>query len=270
MVLVTSDATYGDLVAELVRREEQVRQHDPVGVHRARVACRRLRALVKAYRLEEADELGDELRWLGQELAGARDGYVVHQLLVHMLAEEPPGLVADSARRRVERTYGGTVPVPDALDSERYVALRTALESLDPERPSGRALRKRVRTALDRVADRYDVVTDQCSDEAMHDLRKAAKRLRYTAELWSPDGGKDARRVEKATKRLTQHLGMRQDTVVTRAHLLRLTDAASAEGEPTFTYGRLHAREQARAEGLDAALPEVWRRFIGPARRSTC
>jgi hypothetical protein len=40
-------------------------------------------------------------------------------------------------------------------------------------------------------------------------------------------------------------LGERQDTVVAREHLLALADDAGTAGEPTFTYGLLHARQEA-------------------------
>jgi CHAD domain-containing protein len=249
-------------VAALDRDVDAVRRREPEGVHRARIDCRRLRAVLPR------GPLRDELRWVGEQLSASRDRYVVHQLLVRMVVEEPPGLVAESVARRLERTYGGSRPAPEVFESPRFAAVRSALGALEPE---ARVTRARVRKELDRVGRRYRVVADRPGDDlAMHDLRKAAKRLRYTAEAWEPDGGKDARRLAAAAKRLTQHLGERQDTVVVRAHLLALADAAAAEGEPTFTYGRLHAREQARAEALDAALPAVWERFTGPATRSTC
>ena len=249
-------------VAALDRDVDAVRRREAEGVHRARIDCRRLRAVLPR------GPLGDELRWLGDQLSASRDRYVVHQILVRMVVEEPPDLVPGSVARRLERTYGGTRPVPDALDSERFAALRAALGALEPQPP---VTRQRVRRELDRVVRRHRLVVGRPVDDlAMHDLRKAAKRLRYTAEAWEPDGGRDARRLASAAKRLTQHLGERQDTVVVRAHLLALADAAGAAGEPTFTYGRLHAREQTRAEALDAALPAVWERFTGPATRSTC
>ena len=257
-------------VAALDRDVAAARRGEPEGVHRARIDCRRLRAVLPR------GPLAEELRWLGDQLSASRDRYVVHQRLARMVVEEPPGLVPGSVALRLERTYGGTRPVPDALDSPRFTALRATLAGLEPQPP---VTRQRVRTELDRVARRYQATAGRPGDDlAMHDLRKAAKRLRYTAEAWEPDAGEDARRLAAAAKRLTQHLGERQDTVVVRAHLLRLAEAAAAEGEPTFTYGRLHAREQARAEALDAALPAVWERFTGsvtgsvtgPATRSTC
>lgn len=272
---MSSPSTLAEQVAELVRREEQVRVRDPEGVHRARVACRRLRAVLPAYRRllgrDVIEPLREDLRWLGSELGEARDRHVVHEILCQMLAQEPGDLVDDVVVRRVERTYGGAEQVPPALDSERHAALLSALEGLPDVHPEERDLRRRVRKDVERVLSRYDAVaTTENRDAALHDVRKAAKRLRYAAEAWRTADGRDARRVAKAAKRLASHLGERQDTVVSRARILDLARAASTAGEPTFTYGRLHAREQQRAEALDAALPEVWRRFTGPATRSTC
>ncbi|HEU5036172.1 MAG TPA: CHAD domain-containing protein [Nocardioides sp.] len=255
----------GRQVAALDDDVAAVRRREPEGVHHARIDCRRLRAVLGTH--DGVGALRDELRWLGDQLSEARDRYVVHQLLTRMLLEEPRDLVADTVVRRIERTYGGAQPVPEALGSPRFVALRTGLGSLAPDAGVHRA---RVRRELDRVAARYEQAVAHGDDLAMHDLRKAAKRLRYVAEAWEEGDGADARRLVRAAKRLTQHLGDRQDTVVVRAHLVRLAAEAAAAGEPTFTYGRLHARAQARAEALDAALPAVWERFTGPATRSTC
>jgi hypothetical protein len=78
------------------------------------------------------------------------------------------------------------------------------------------------------------------------------------------------RRLTRAAKDLTSYLGERQDTVASREQIVRLARAALDSDEPTFTYGRLHAREEARAVELDAGLEKEWRRLTGPARRSTC
>jgi len=279
MRAMSSSAGLAAQVAKLVGREEQVRRRDPEGVHRARVATRRLRAVLAAYRpvldREVSDPLREELRWFGNELSGSRDRHVVHQLLTRMLAEEPRGLVAEQVVRRVEREYGGSGPVTGAIDSHRYAALRAALTGLPDVHPDEPVLRRQVCRDVARVVARHDGLAPAVDpDAAMHDVRKAAKRLRYSAEAWQPVGGKNARRTVRAARRLTSHLGERQDTVLVRVHLLGLADEAAAAGEPTFTYGRLHAREQRRAEDLDAALPEVWRRFLGgvtwPGTRSTC
>jgi CHAD domain-containing protein len=249
-----------------------VRRGEPDGVHRARIDCRRLRSLLATFRpwfdRDVSEPLRDELRWLAGTLSDARDRHVVAELLLGMLADEPPELVAGPVASRVRRS----LPVLAVeIDPERYAALRAWLERLAVEPEVDTSVRKRVRKEVKRVRRRYDAVAGaEQPDEALHDLRKAAKRLRYAAETWAPSGGKDAKRVKKAARRLTSHLGERQDTVVTRAQLVELAREAAAAGEPTFTYGRLHERETRRAADLDTALAEVWDRFTGPATRSTC
>lgn len=281
-----ADLLHARLAAQLEALDRElvaVRAGHPEGVHQARIASRRLRSALATFRslldARTTDPLRVELRWLGLSLSDARDRYVVGQRLLQLLAEEPVGLVAGPVEARVRATYLAPTEVPGALASDRWRALRVALGDLvdrppwttRADRPADGVARTRVRREVARVHDRYDalaVAPDH--DLAMHDLRKAAKRLRYAAETWEPVGGADAARVVAAAKTLTSHLGDRQDTIVSRAHLAALARAAEADGEQTFTYGRLHAREQGRAESLDAALPTLWDAFIEPATRSTC
>jgi CHAD domain-containing protein len=90
--------------------------------------------------------------------------------------------------------------------------------------------------------------------EALHAVRKAAKRVRYATEIAIPELG-GAADVARAAKRIQQVLGELQDTVVTRELCRRFGVAAFAQGENAFTFGRLHALEQARAE---RAVQEFW------------
>jgi CHAD domain-containing protein len=90
----------------------------------------------------------------------------------------------------------------------------------------------------------------------LHDVRKAAKRLRYTAEVAGPLLGRRTRRVRKWAKRVQETLGERQDTVLTRERCRTLGLAAAAAGENAWSYGRLHALEQARARQAEEAF---WR-----------
>ena len=256
-----------------------VRAGHPEGVHQARIACRRLRSALATFRPlfdpDVTEPVREELRWLGQSLSDSRDRYVVGQLLLHQLADEPLSFTVGPTASRLRSTYLSPAEVPEALDSERFTDLRVRLGLLvdDPpwtakaDRRAAKAARKRVRADVARVRDRYDVLdTAPDHDVAMHDLRKAAKRLRYAAETWEPVGGEDASCVVAAAKLLTSHLGDRQDTIVSRAHLVALAREADAAGEPTFTYGRLHAREQLRADAMDAELPDLWERFTAVVR----
>ena len=79
--------------------------------------------------------------------------------------------------------------------------------------------------------------TKRTRDDAIHRIRKRAKRLRYTAAATG------AKKVSKRAKELQSLLGDHQDSVVSREHLLQQADAAHAAGEDTFTYGLLYQQE---------------------------
>jgi CHAD domain-containing protein len=98
-------------------------------------------------------------------------------------------------------------------------------------------------------------------DAALHEARKSAKRLRYAAESAVPLFGKRARRLAKAAHGIQKILGHHQDSVVAREVLRELGAQAPAKAENGFTYGRLHALEQAIATDSEAAFRKAWKRF---------
>jgi len=271
-------------VAELFRRDSEVRRGVPDAVHQVRVACRRLRGALATFGplVDPAitDPLRDELRWLAHSLGAARDAEVVHDRLRAMVAQEPSDLLVGPVRRRIDRTYAtrareNNASVDAVLGSDRYLALLAGLDTLVAAPPwthraddSARdvALR-RIRKDWKRLQRR--VTTAQAStgvdelaahDEALHAARKAAKRLRYSCEAVEPVWGKEARRLRKSAQHITRVLGERQDTVVSRHDLAAISSAAQAADESTFTYGRLHAREEALAETLQLEFDRVWRK----------
>src|SRR5262249_6619790 len=77
---------------------------DPEGVHQLRVATRRLRALVGAYRHHIDDQvhsfLADELRWLQLQLGPARDWDVFIDQGLRPLRQRLPNEMALEALRR--------------------------------------------------------------------------------------------------------------------------------------------------------------------------
>ncbi|MFC6285309.1 CHAD domain-containing protein [Nocardioides sp. GCM10027113] len=290
-------------VAELHTRAAQALTGDPEGVHRTRVASRRLRSALGTFRplldRQVTDPLRDELRWLGRALAPARDTEVVRLRLTALLDEEPAveaSARADAeARRRLEETLTGQareagVEADEALTSARFTDLVAALDRLVAEPPfAGKASSpaedvlprlvrrdwKRLRRALAAVpaaGDGAGAGTDEgAHDAAIHEVRKDAKRLRYAAESLVPLWGDEAESLVVAAKRLTTHLGERQDAVTSLQHVRRLADQADAAGESSAPWGALRAVELRRTADLDAALEELWtevsdkrhRRFLG-------
>ncbi|SDR85228.1 CYTH and CHAD domain-containing protein [Actinopolymorpha singaporensis] len=283
-------ATYiADQRDAIITLDPGVRRGDPEAVHKMRVACRRLRSTLRTFRpfLDRArtDPLGAELRWLAGELGMLRDSQVQAERLRAAVDAEPAELVIGSVERRIGdhfATEAGQASgrVAAALDSPRYSALLDNLDALveaTAGQDAGAAeLRRRARKALRRVDRRLDraaalsarpearpsvtpplpgVVRDRST--ALHEARKAAKRARYAAEALAAVGGKDARRLVKALKRLQKVLGAHQDSVVARQTLRDLGVRAHLDHENAFTYGLLHAREQAAAERALEDLPAV-------------
>jgi len=89
-------------------------------------------------------------------------------------------------------------------------------------------------------------------------MRKAAKRLRYAAEIAQPALGRPAKQLVKAVKATQELLGEHQDSVVARG-LLRELGAAAADGGNGFAFGWLLRDEQARAQRVEDDLDAAWK-----------
>ncbi len=263
-------------VAALQAADVLLRTDQPDAVHQVRVAARRLRSTFASFRkvLDRAvtDPLRDELAWLGGQLADARDDEVALDHLRALVAAEPEELVLGPVAARLQQAelrevQGGADRARLTLSEPRYLALLDGLHGLLAEPPFtdqarsdvASVLQSATRRSVRKLRRRLDAArraTGDARGAALHEVRKAAKQLRYTAEVGRGEERR-MRRVARAAKLAQQVLGERQDTVVTRELCRRLGVVAAAAGENTFTYGRLHALEQARGE---RAEQEFWDR----------
>ena len=260
---VAATATFDDPVHVAVAEEidnllawdRAVRADVDDSVHQMRVTTRKIRSLLQAsestFGLSDDAWILDELRQLASVLGIARDAEVLAQRYEAALDELPEELVRGPVRERLvegahRRYRSGWRKSLAAMRSQRYFRLLDALEDLvaaeppmpeEGEEPSADATiesgYKRVRKHAKR-ADRAEV---EQRDEALHRIRKGAKRLRYTAAATGAKG------VSDAAKDIQTLLGDHQDSVVSRAHLSQQADAAHAAGEDTFTFGLLYERE---------------------------
>ncbi len=284
------DGTAGRLWAEHVaeqtarlhRYDARLRAEPPDSVHRLRIAARTLRSALTTFGpvLDRTvtDPVREELRWLGQELAPARDAQVLREHLLELTAAEPPELVIGTVATRIDDELGadqrdGLAKAHATLDSERYLRLLDALDELLATPPllpgAARSARKVSRRLLARdlrrlqraVGEIADASGQSERDAGYHEARKKAKRLRYAAEAVAPALGKRARKLGKAAKAQQQILGTHQDAVTARRRLRELGVEAHLAGENGFTFGRLHGLEQARAERAEAEFESAWARF---------
>ncbi|ARE76530.1 metal-binding protein [Streptomyces sp. Sge12] len=273
----------------LVAQDPAVRRALPDSVHQMRVASRRLRSAFKTYRkvIDRAatDPIGEELRWLAAELGVDRDQEVLLERIQGHLGELPRTLLIGPVRSRLRvwntaRRSGSRRRALAVLDSARYVALLDALDALldspplkqAAARPPQEVLPKAVLRDYERLAGRVatglSLDAGHERDLALHDARKAAKRLRYAAESAEPVLGKPAKHLAKAGKSVQNLLGDHQDSVVAREALRGLGAQATAAGESAFTWGVLHAREESLAERRERELPDIWSEASDPALRA--
>ncbi|MFP5416939.1 MAG: CHAD domain-containing protein, partial [Actinomycetes bacterium] len=223
--------------------EEGVRADAPDAVHKSRVATRRLRSLLKTFRplfdRDRTDALRVELRWLGEALGAPRDAEVLKEEFGDLLSQLGPDAVPPDARDRLlghldEQHAQGHAALVEALDGPRMDALRAALVALlvEPplegaaDRPADEVLPKLRRRAIDEVASLRKWARHEPGElERWHEVRKAAKAVRYATEALvgaMPELEDDAELWEA----VTEAFGVVQDTVVAGD----LIDAAAGAG----------------------------------------
>lgn len=259
-------------VEQLVVWDRAVRADVYDSVHQMRVITRKIRSLLQAsegaFGISDDAWILDELRQLAAVLGVARDAEVLAERYERAIDELPAELVRGPVRERLvdgaKKHYkSGLRRSLIAMRSERYFRLLDALEGLvaaePPPTPPGEepaqltidSAYRRVRKAAKAAAQAADTE----KDEALHRIRKGAKRLRYTAAA-TGEG-----KVSERAKTIQTLLGDHQDSVVSRTHLSRQAEAAQAAGEDTFTYGLLYQLEDNLArrsrEQLDDALKKL-------------
>lgn len=288
-------ALTGALAADIDRllsAEPDVRVDIDDSVHQMRVATRRLRSILRsAKRLLDADaatETRTELAWLADVLGGARDAEVRAERFAALLdgyrEEAETGSAAtsglESATQRLldtdRRRYATAhTHILSALDDARYQALRERLSHWKTKPPlrGSRATQPATKffcAMLQRDKERVDRLVLEEAEvapaerlEKLHDIRKAAKRLRYACAAAEPVLGDPARRLGKQAKRVQTVLGDHRDAVESRAVILERANEARAAGADTAVFEVFAATEQEAAlralSGYPAAveaLPE--------------
>ncbi|MEV5592497.1 CYTH and CHAD domain-containing protein [Streptomyces sp. NPDC052496] len=275
-------------VRALVELDPAVRRDVPDSVHQMRVATRRLRSAFRSYGAvldrSATDPIGVELKWLAGELGVDRDREVLAERLRAGLADLPRTLRLGPVAARLRlwsqrRRLGSRESLLAVLDGARHLALLDSLHALlaaPPLRPAAarpparvmvKAVLKDYRRLDGRMAAALAAPPGTERDEALHAARKAAKRVRYTAEAARPVLGRPAKKFATRMKRVQQLLGDHQDSVVARAALRDLAVQAHSAGEGGFSFGLLYGREEAAAAARERELPEVWRKASKKAHR---
>jgi CHAD domain-containing protein len=103
-----------------------------------------------------------------------------------------------------------------------------AVEGLDPAGPLRPNAARIVRTRLDELRDFAGSALAPDASRAQHDMRIAAKRLRYLLEIFDPCLGEEARTAGRAAKQLQSVLGDLHDCDLMLPRVEGIESAAAA------------------------------------------
>src|SRR5215831_1635721 len=252
---------------------------DPEGPHQLRVGLRRLRSAFSVFTLvlqsPELARLGEEARWLGEEVGRLRDIDVVNDIVRREADSHPgePGLstLADGLSEQAAEVRGQlrkclTEARAQAflIDLARFAETRGWLVPQDFGRTeqlaalsvlAASALSKRWRKVGKRARGLKTLDVGQ-----RHELRKELKKLRYAVEFLSPLFL--AKRVEpfvKRLKKLQTVFGDLNDAATVKAMFARTEVRCGSDLLAQRAIGWVIGASQARAEYSWARARAMWR-----------
>ena len=169
---------------------------------------------------------------------------------------EPPFPAATAAATEPEVAASPTAAWPEA----------GAVPVAPGDRPAREVLPRLVRRPWRHLSQAVEALGDHPEDEALHEVRIRAKRLRYAAEAATPVIGKPAQRFASAVAALQGVLGDMNDAVVAEAWLRQSSGTGSAS--QALVAGELIALErQEQQVGRDSwAAP--WKAASQPRLRA--
>lgn len=229
---------------------------DGVGVHQARVASRRLReaipVLSTGLRGSKAGKATRKVRRLTRALGTVRELDVTLSLLDGLSAtpdvarsavEEVRAIVTGEREARREVMLKRLESVDHDKLGRRLASVSAALEQATAE-PWRKALGSRLLERSRALVAAMDAAGHMYSPERLHEVRIAAKKLRYGLELAFDAGVRAAAPHLRTIKGVQEMLGTLHDLQVLQTHI------AAAQ------IGAASARADARA-GLDALAAHV-------------
>ena len=284
---------YGRLLEQF---EEMITQEpraweglDPEGVHKMRVATRRLRSALRAFKKvlpASIRSFNREFKWLAAALGGVRDLDVARGNLPHFLSELPPEDAAhmnDYQQFLADQWQEERRRLLACLTSRRYGRLKTGFAQLLERGPSMRDMEtlgsvtigdaaqlligRRYRGVLRRGRE----ITSVSSDESLHALRIQCKRLRYLLEFFRPAYGELLKAETRRLKKLQDVLGDFQDACVASQLLRRYAEGLpmrSSNRGQIIALGQLIGGQDRQAAMRRADFARVWERFDSTGGRT--
>lgn len=283
----------GDAMSEAARRALlkdliQMLEHeagsragaDSVGVHKMRVATRRMRStlllLGDYFKASDIRPFLRELRRLAQALGTVRDLDVMIDNLARYQATLDEAAQADlvpmlallherraAARRKLVAAFDKKAYQRFTRDFSAFVTTPNAgarRPSKDqPFPPEARYLLP-IEVYRHLAAIRaYDRVIGEAGTETLHALRIEFKRLRYLIAIFEPMLGERGATFINELRAIQDHLGALNDAAAAQRQLRGLLPEV-ADGQPPVLENYLSELSTSEAR-LRATFPDVWKRF---------
>jgi CHAD domain-containing protein len=253
---------------------------DPEGVHQMRVATRRIRAALRAFRQvlpgESRKTFNGEFKWLAAVLGDVRDLDVHQENFQHYTVEVPEAARAYCQQHLAEQWRQARKQLLVCLSSHRYDQLKASFTEFLQRGPLefankttgsltiGEAARKAIGKQYKAVLRDGRAIKTDSPDEALHTLRIDCKRLRYLFEFFDPIYGKALSSWIKRSKKLQDVLGDFQDACVATERLHAYADSVPMLAEnrdQLVAVGQLIHSQRLQAASKRADFRKIWKRF---------
>jgi triphosphatase len=256
---------------------------DVEGLHRMRVASRKLRAALSLFAEclpARAERFRDELRWVATTLGEVRDIDVQLERVQTWQGEAnlaDQGVLEPLTELLVAQRARAQAHMLAMLDSRRYAHFVRAFSGMlksglpqPPHLPAAHRLAVEEAPAL--IVDRYrqvrqagDDLTNESPPPKYHALRICGKRLRYALEFMTEIYGEPAAELARHVVALQDVLGLHQDAMVAMAQLRALAETHSRQLPPPtiFAMGEITQRYAHLAADCLLRFPELYGRVQG-------
>lgn len=262
----------------LLRRAQALKRHLPLavagehtGVHQARVATRRLReavpVLATGLKHSKAGKARRKIRRLTRALGGVRELDVTMHLVDELMQgarlprnalEEVRGHVIAERDRRREVMLQRLEKVDTDKLGRRLESVAETLDGSmeDAWRP---VLSARIAKRAVRLEEASAHAGQMYAPERLHDVRIAAKKLRYGLELAADSGVKAAAPLVRRIKRVQDLLGRLHDMQVLQEHI------AAVQAGPAASRPAMHNALDAIARYVEAECRHLHGRYLATA-----
>ncbi|CAL8473630.1 CHAD domain-containing protein [Caballeronia sp. S22] len=247
-------ATYADpLVSKAIEEASALEDTaDAEKLHKLRVALRRLRTLLWAYRPILDEHFDNEQRALLKFLANAAGNTRDWDILISLVEGKSDEQLLSAFKQSRKQTADKSRET--ILNSDLTKLLRDAIREANRElntssarTPLTRFARKRVSAAQKQLKKRMQHASKAGRSDynSYHNVRKAGKKVRYLIEFFEPLLQKKQRKGLKNLKELQKRFGGLNDVVASR-DLLTAHQGSLPEGASADAALRLLKKEQKR------------------------